>query len=89
MEMVILALVGLFVLIGTALLSRRTGIAAPLLLLALGIVASFTPWVPELKLNDEVVLLGILPPRFCLHRVAVFRLPNCDEMFVPSSGLVV
>lgn len=62
MEMVILALVGLFVLIGTALLSRRTGIAAPLLLLALGIVASFTPWVPELKLNDEVVLLGILPP---------------------------
>lgn len=64
MEMVILALVGLFVLIGTALLSRRTGIAAPLLLLALGIVASFTPWVPELKLNDEVVLLGILPPDF-------------------------
>ena len=62
MELVILALAGLFVLIGTALLSRRTGIAAPLLLLALGIVASFTPWVPELKLNDEVVLLGILPP---------------------------
>ncbi|MDU6927439.1 MAG: cation:proton antiporter, partial [Dermabacter sp.] len=58
----ILALVGLTVLVASALFSRRTGIAAPLLLLVLGIVASFTPWIPDVELTNEVVLLGVLPP---------------------------
>ncbi len=62
MELIVLALVGLTVLVASALFSRRTGIAAPLLLLVLGIAASFIPWVPDVELSNEVVLLGILPP---------------------------
>lgn len=62
MELIVLALVGLTVLVASALFSRRTGIAAPLLLLVLGIVASFTPWIPDVELTNEMVLLGVLPP---------------------------
>ena len=40
----------------------RLDIPAPLLLIATGIGASFLPFVPEVHLGQEVVLLGLLPP---------------------------
>lgn len=49
------------VLVG-ARLSLRTGIPAPLLLILIGIIGSYLPFIPEITLSPDVVLFGILPP---------------------------
>jgi CPA1 family monovalent cation:H+ antiporter len=45
-----------------AALARRLGISAPLLLVVIGIAASYLPFVPRFQLAPEVVLVGFLPP---------------------------
>ncbi|WP_395657097.1 cation:proton antiporter [Nocardioides sp.] len=40
----------------------RIGVPAPLLLVVAGVAASFLPFVPQVHLEPEVVLLGLLPP---------------------------
>ena len=62
MEIFLVALAGLSVLVLAAMFSRRTGIAAPLLLLALGITVGLTPALPDVELGPEVILVGVLPP---------------------------
>ncbi len=57
----LLVAIAITVIAGTAL-SERLRIAAPMLLIAVGIVASYLPFVPEIHLEPEVVLLGLLPP---------------------------
>ena len=42
--------------------SRRMPVPAPLVLTVVGLVGSFVPGVPEVKLNPEIVLIGFLPP---------------------------
>lgn len=42
--------------------ARRFGLSAPLCLVAVGVVASFVPGVPDYQLNPELVLVGLLPP---------------------------
>src|SRR3954469_23901672 len=60
---VALALVALAaVVIAVAGASERFGLPAPLILVALGAVGSFLPFVPEVHLSSEVVLVGLLPP---------------------------
>lgn len=66
---------GLVVIIAAAVLSRRTGVAAPLLLLALGVAAAYLPSVPEIELDPELILAGVLPP--LLYASAV-RMPLVD-----------
>ncbi len=41
---------------------RRYDLPAPLVLVALGAAGSFLPFVPEVHLTAEVVLVGLLPP---------------------------
>jgi CPA1 family monovalent cation:H+ antiporter len=55
---VILAVV---VLAGTAV-AERWGVPAPLLLIVVGVAASYVPSMPEIRLNPELVLVGLLPP---------------------------
>ncbi|MGW6275921.1 Na+/H+ antiporter [Kribbella sp. NPDC055071] len=45
-----------------AALARRLGISAPLLLVVIGIAASYLPFIPRIELAPEVVLVGFLPP---------------------------
>lgn len=58
-----LLLVGLTVavLTGTAL-SERLRLPAPMVLIALGAIGSFLPFVPEVALTPDLVLIGLLPP---------------------------
>lgn len=42
--------------------ARRLGVNAPIVLVVVGVAASFVPGVPEYQLHPEVVLLGLLPP---------------------------
>ena len=83
---------GLAVILSAAVLSRRTGVAAPLLLLGLGIAASYVPTMPEVEVDPELVLAGVLPP--LLYASAV-RMPIIDlrrnRWFISwlSVGLVI
>ncbi|CAM3910080.1 Na+/H+ antiporter [Tsukamurella ocularis] len=58
--------VGLVALVATVLVVSafcdRLGLAAPLVLTVVGIGVSFIPAVPDVPLNPDVVLLGLLPP---------------------------
>jgi CPA1 family monovalent cation:H+ antiporter len=45
-----------------AALARRIGISAPLLLVVVGVAASYLPFIPRVELEPEVVLVGFLPP---------------------------
>ena len=42
--------------------SSRLDLPPPLVLIPVGIAASFVPYVPDLELTSELVLLGFLPP---------------------------
>lgn len=53
-------------------LSARIGVSAPLALTLAGIVASYVPGVPEVRLDSDLVLQGILPP---LLYVTAIRTP--------------
>ena len=50
------------VVLAGAALAERLDVPAPLLLIAVGLVGTFVPFVPEIRLEPEVVLLGLLPP---------------------------
>ena len=56
----ILALVCAVAVVAAA--ARRLGLSAPLVLVIVGILASYVPGVPEYHLEPEVVLIGFLPP---------------------------
>ncbi|WP_022909395.1 Na+/H+ antiporter [Aestuariimicrobium kwangyangense] len=59
--LIVLLGIAVVVIAGTAL-ADRLRIAAPMLLIALGIAVSYVPHVPQVHLQPEVVLLGLLPP---------------------------
>jgi CPA1 family monovalent cation:H+ antiporter len=56
----ILALVA--VVVAVTALAERIGFSAPLLLMLVGIGASYLPFVDAPTLTSELVLLGFLPP---------------------------
>lgn len=66
---------GLAIMVAASVFSRRTGVAAPLLLVGLGIAASFLPDAPPIHVEPELVLAGVLPP--LLYSSAV-NLPVID-----------
>ena len=49
------------VLIATVL-SRRSGLPEPLVLTLVGVVGSYLPFVPQVELTPDFVLIGLLPP---------------------------
>lgn len=62
MELGLLGVIGIAVLVGVAVLSRRIGVAAPLILVVVGIGLSFIPGVGSFNIPDEWILAGVLPP---------------------------
>ncbi|MCA2214805.1 Na+/H+ antiporter [Jidongwangia harbinensis] len=83
-------LVGIAV-VGAAL-ARRLGFVAPLVLLVAGLGLSFVPGVPEVHLEPELVLVGILPPLLYVAAlqtsVPAFRLA-IRPILLLAVGLVV
>src|SRR5680860_643312 len=43
-------------------IAQRFDLSGPLVLIAAGIAASFLPFVPEVELTADIVLVGFLPP---------------------------
>lgn len=56
-------------------LSRRLGVAAPLLLVVVGLTLSYTPGVPDIEVPHEWILTGVLPP---LLYAAAIKVPVID-----------
>jgi monovalent cation/hydrogen antiporter len=70
---------------------RRLDLPAPIVLVALGAVGSFLPFVPEVHLTAEVVLVGLLPPLLysaALNTSLVDFKANRRAILLLSIGLV-
>ena len=59
-QLLIVLAVAAVTLIGVAAL-RRAGVPAPVALVVAGLIIGFLPFVPDVSLQPEVVLLGLLP----------------------------
>ena len=88
MEPMVLVLGAVALIVACAVFSRRTGIASPLILLLVGIAISYTPVVPDLEVDPEWILAGVLPP--LLYSAAV-NVPVMDlrRNLKPIAGLSV
>ncbi|MFJ8580654.1 Na+/H+ antiporter [Micromonospora sp. NPDC093277] len=75
-----------------AALARRIGVLAPILLVVLGLALSFLPGFPHIRLDPNLVLVGILPPLLYVAAletsVPAFRL-NLRPILLLAVGLVI
>ena len=75
-----------------AALARRLGLLAPILLVVLGLALSFVPGFPHVRLDPELVLIGILPPLLYVAAletsVPAFQL-NLRPILLLAVGLVL
>ncbi|HEU4347171.1 MAG TPA: Na+/H+ antiporter, partial [Actinoplanes sp.] len=62
MEGIVDTVVVIVIAVVGAALARRLGFVAPLVLLVAGLGLSFVPGIPEIHIEPELVLVGILPP---------------------------
>ncbi|SCL24268.1 sodium/proton antiporter, CPA1 family [Micromonospora rhizosphaerae] len=73
-------------------LARRLGLLAPILLVVLGLGLSFVPGFPQVRLDPDLVLTGILPPLLYVAAlktsVPAFRL-NLRPILLLAVGLVL
>ncbi len=92
MEIAIL-LVGLAaVVLAATALSDRLRLPAPLLLIMVGVAASYVPFVPAVHLEPEVVLIGLLPPLLYATAIQTSLVDfsrNVRSILLLSVGLVV
>ena len=86
----LIALVSVVATVGAV--ARRYGLSAPLLLTVVGVIGSFIPFIPDIELTPDLVLIGLLPP--LLYAAAIrtnlvdFR-RNAKPIALLSVGLVV
>jgi Na+/H+ antiporter len=86
----LIALVSVVATVGAV--ARRYGLPAPLLLTVVGVVGSFVPFIPDIELTPDLVLIGLLPP--LLYAAAIrtslidFR-RNAKPIALLSVGLVI
>ena len=62
MHLVVTVAVLVAVVVATSAVCRRFDLSPPLVLVALGMAGSFVPWIPDVELTSELVLVGFLPP---------------------------
>lgn len=62
MEYALLGVVGIVMVVAVASFATRLGVAAPLVLVVVGIVTSFVPGVPDFDFPPELILAVVLPP---------------------------
>lgn len=82
----------LLLVVGVTGLSRKVGWSAPLVLVALGVGIAFIPGVPEVRLDPDVVLIGVLPAVLFAAALQTSFLEvraRGDSILALSVGLVV
>ena len=86
------AVAALLLVVGVTGLSRRVGWSAPLLLVLAGVGIAFIPGVPSVRLDPEVVLVGVLPAVLFAAALQTSFLEvraRGDSILTLSVGLVV
>ena len=88
MEFGLVAVAAVILLVGASILGSRIGVAAPLLLVVLGIGLGYLPFLPLIEIDPEIILLVVLPP---LLYAAAVNVPLVDfrRNFRPVIGLSV
>lgn len=74
-ELSLVAVGGLVLVVGVAIFAGRIRVAAPLLLVVVGIGIGYIPGVPLIEIDPEIILLGVLPP---LLYAAAVNVPILD-----------
>lgn len=88
MELLIVVVLGLLGIAAATAIGPRLGVAAPLLLVIIGIIVSFLPFVPDVEIDPEWILAGVLPPLLYSASVAMPSMEFRREFGV-ISGLSV
>jgi CPA1 family monovalent cation:H+ antiporter len=87
-EFLVVGVIAVIAIAGAAVLGPRIGVAAPLVLVAVGIVASLLPFVPDVAIDPEWILAGVLPPLLYSSAVSMPSM-NFRREFGAISGLSV
>lgn len=74
-ETLLLGAAGVLIIVGVSMFAKRIGLAAPVALVVVGILASIIPGVPPIVLEPDWILLVVLPP--LLYSAAV-NMPTID-----------
>lgn len=72
--------------------ARRGPVPAPLVLTVVGLVASFLPWIPDVELTPELVLVGFVPALLysaALNTSLIDLRANMRPITLLSVGLVI
>ncbi len=86
----VVALLAVVILVSAA--TRRLSVPAPLVLIIVGVIASFLPGVPDFELSPELVLIGFLPPLLyaaALYTSLIDFRRNARPIALLSVGLVI
>ncbi|GII23018.1 Na+/H+ antiporter [Planosporangium mesophilum] len=89
----LLVIVGLVTtVVAVSVVARRLGALAPILLVVVGLAFSFVAAVPQVRLDPEIVLIGVLPPLLYVAAVETsvpaFRY-NLRPILLLAVGLVI
>src|SRR5688500_15430504 len=89
----VLTLVGIVAtVIAVAGICSRLDLPSPLVLIAVGVIGSYLPFVPDVALEPEMVLLGLLPPLLYAAAIQTSLVDfnaNRRAILLLSVGLVV
>jgi len=92
MDYALVAIAGVVAIVAAAAWGPRLGVAAPLILVVLGVGYSLIPGVPPIDVEPDIILLGVLPPLLYAAAITVplvdFR-RNLSTISVLSVILVV
>lgn len=92
MELALILIACVAVIVFVSTFAGKVGTSAPLLLTVLGIALSYLPGFPGIEINNEVVMLGLLPPLLytaALHTSLIDLRANLRNISMLSVGLVV
>ncbi len=87
-ELLVVGVIALIAIAGAAVLGPRIGVAAPLVLVVVGIIASLLPFIPNAEIEPEWILAGVLPPLLYSSAVSMPSM-NFRREFGAISGLSV
>ncbi|WP_433260790.1 cation:proton antiporter [Actinosynnema sp. CS-041913] len=88
LEVVAVAVLALVVIAAAAVLAPRLGVAAPLVLVLVGIVVALAPVLEDVEVDPEWILQGLLPPLLYASAVSMPAM-NFRREFRAISGLSV
>ena len=88
MELGVYAVIAVAVIVGVAAFTRKLGVAAPIILVIVGVTLSGLPGVPEIDVPPEIILDGLLPPILYAAAISV-PLTDFRRNLAPIAGLSV